>query len=82
MMLVVTRHGTVRTVYCEAIELSEIGRIDIRRGSHVEPNANGQWMADLSPVDGPTLGPFDNRSEALAAELSWLNEHWLLSVTH
>ncbi len=77
MKIVVTPHGVVRTVYCEAIELRDIGSIDIRRGSHVEPTADGQWMADLSPVDGPMLGPFDIRSEALDAELQWLNEHCL-----
>jgi hypothetical protein len=32
---------------------------------------------DLSPVSGPTLGPFQNRSEALAAERSWLLTNWL-----
>ncbi len=81
MKIVVTPHGVVRTVYCEAIELRGIGSIDIRRGSHVEPTAGGQWTADLSPVDGPMLGPFDNRSEALDAELQWLNEHWLLPAS-
>ena len=39
------------------------------------------WVADLSlSIDphtnepGPKLGPFKTRSEALAAELQWLNE--------
>ncbi len=81
MEIVVTSHGMIRTVYCEAIELHRLGSIDIRRGSHVEPTDDGRWMADLSPVDGPMLGPFDIRSEALDAELQWLNEHWLLPAS-
>jgi hypothetical protein len=33
--------------------------------------------ADMSPSSGPLLGPFDFRSEALAAEHSWLETNWL-----
>ncbi|MBL8794615.1 MAG: hypothetical protein JNM56_11980, partial [Planctomycetia bacterium] len=54
-----------------------LGLIAIRRASHVEPAAEGSWFADLSPVDGPVLGPFRLRSEALAAERRWLEDHWL-----
>ena len=39
-----------------------------RRASHVEPDADGRWWADLSPVAGPRLGPFEVRSAALDAE--------------
>ncbi|MEN9664013.1 MAG: hypothetical protein RLZZ326_376, partial [Planctomycetota bacterium] len=42
------------------------------RASHVEPDADGNWGADMGPVDGPVLGPFKNRSEALGAERGWL----------
>ena len=41
------------------------------------PTRDGRWHADLRPVGGPVLGPFDRRSEALAAEVAWLEEHWL-----
>jgi hypothetical protein len=41
----------------------------------VEPDAHGQWWADLSPVRGPTLGPFGIRSRALAAEMAWLEQN-------
>lgn len=34
-----------------------------------------KWWADLLPVDGPVLGPFDTNTEALAAEVVWLKEH-------
>lgn len=34
-----------------------------------------KWWADLLPVDGPVLGPFDTNTEALDAEVVWLKEH-------
>ena len=36
---------------------------------------SGRWLADLSPSGGPTLGPFDERSQAIGAEIDWLNEN-------
>ena len=77
MQLVVEQGGTVRCIYSEAIDLHSLGSPHIRRASHVEPTTDGQWTADLSPVDGPTLTAFPTRSQALAAELRWLEEHWL-----
>jgi hypothetical protein len=77
MQLVIEPQGHVRCLYAEAIDLSSLGKLAVRRGSHVEPDGQGQWTADLSPVSGPVLGPFVLRSEALAAELAWLEAHWL-----
>jgi hypothetical protein len=77
MQLLVESDGSIRCIYGEAINLAELGQLSIRRGSRVEPNKHGQWLCDLSPVTGPMLGPFASRSVALAAEIAWLNEHWL-----
>lgn len=77
MQILVEPDGTVRCVYGESVDLRALGSLAIARGSHVEPTEHGQWTADLSPVDGPTLGPFPDRSEALTAELTWLESHWL-----
>lgn len=77
MDLVISPGGEVRCVYDEAIDLHALGSPTITRASHVEPTPDGRWLADLTPVSGPILGPFDQRSHALAAELAWL-EHWLL----
>ena len=77
MDLLIEPGGNIRCVYGEAINLAELGQLSIRRGSHVEPDQHGQWLCDLSPVSGPLLGPFAGRSAALAAEVAWLNEHWL-----
>ena len=58
MELLIQPDGGVRCLYGEEIELQHLGRLTIARGSHVEPTANGQWTADLAPVNGPLLGPF------------------------
>jgi hypothetical protein len=77
MQLLIDPGGTVRCVYAEATDLLALGTPSIRRASHVEPDEFGQWWADLTPVAGPTLGPFPCRTLALDAEQAWLDEHWL-----
>lgn len=77
MQLVIHADGTLRCLYDETLDLSQFGQASIQRASHVEPTDQGQWQADLSPVNGPLLGPFALRSEALAAEVQWLRERWL-----
>ena len=77
MDLIVSPGGTVRAVYSEEIELDSLGHAVITRASHVEPDERGCWLADLSPVAGPVLGPFLRRSEALDAERAWLEMNWL-----
>ena len=77
MQLIVTPRGEVRCLYSEQLDLSALGRLSIHRASHVEPGDNGIWYADLAPVNGPRLGPFDRRSDALQAEVAWLESHWL-----
>lgn len=77
MQLIIDPTGQVRCLYSETIDLAKLGSLSISRGSHVEPDVNGHWFADLAPVSGPVLGPFLKRSEALAAEQAWLEEHWL-----
>ncbi len=76
MQLLIRPDGRIDCVYGEAIDLSRLGTLQIRRGSHVEPTSDGRWTVDLSPVNGPRLGPFALRSAALAAELEWLNTRW------
>jgi hypothetical protein len=78
MHLLVQQDGSVRCVYGEELELHELGKLTVTRGSHVEPTDDGHWTADLETVGGPQLGPFACRSQALAAEQTWLETHWLL----
>ena len=78
MDLVITPTGQVRAIYSEELDLAVLGHPVITRASAVEPTPDGRWTADLSPVGGPVLGPFPHRSEALAAEVAWLEAHWLV----
>ncbi len=73
MELVVDSGGGVRCIYDEALDLRQIGKLQITRASHVEPDAEGYWWADMGPSGGPVLGPFRSRTEALGAERGWLN---------
>jgi hypothetical protein len=77
MQLVVEPGGVVRCIYSELLNLSALGNPAIVRASRVEPDQQGRWWADLSPIHGPSLGPFTHRSEALAAEQAWLETNWL-----
>lgn len=77
MNLIVERDGSVRGIYGEEIALDALGPLKIERASYVEPDDCGRWLADLSPVSGPLLGPFNRRSEALEAEVAWLAANWL-----
>ncbi|WP_166822381.1 hypothetical protein [Thalassoroseus pseudoceratinae] len=79
MQIIVQNDGSLRCLYSEELDLRCLGQLTITRGSHVEPTSDGQWTADLSPVNGPTLGPFTARSQALDAEREWLEQHWLTS---
>jgi len=77
MNLVIERDGRVRGIYGEEFDLAALGSPRITRASHVEPDAQGRWLADLSPVGEPILGPFERRSDALEAEVAWLDANWL-----
>jgi len=79
MEIIIKPGGQLCCLYDEAIDLYVFGPLEIRRGSHVEPDESGRWRADLSPVQGPILGPFEHRSDALVAEREWIEDHWLLS---
>jgi len=74
MELVVDAGGDVRCIYDEALDLREFGKVRITRASHVEPDAEGCWWADMGPSGGPMLGPYGSRSEALGAERGWLTK--------
>ena len=49
MDLLILPDGCVRAIYAEDIDLGVLGRPVITRASHVEPDAGGRWLADLSP---------------------------------
>jgi hypothetical protein len=75
--LVVGCDGGVKCIDGEELELREIGKLQITRASHVEPDRDGFWWADMGPVEGPVLGPFRSRTPALQAERRCLTERTL-----
>jgi hypothetical protein len=46
--------------------------LQITRASHVEPDSEGYWWADMGPVGGPALGPFRSRPKAMEPDREWL----------
>jgi len=75
MELVISPSGEITTIYNEVLNLAALGAQRIERASHVEPDTSGCWFAQI--IGGPTLGPFDRRSDAITAEVEWLVTHRL-----
>ena len=80
--------GSIRFIHNDdLVSLMSEGETSIERASHVEPydGSGGDafaekypgvwWTADMAPSDGPVLGPFATRTEALAAEVEWLRQN-------
>jgi hypothetical protein len=73
--------GVVRGIYDDALApILQLGKSRITRASHVEPTLDGAWTADMSPINGPILGPFSSRSAALEAEREFLNKHQCMKL--
>ena len=76
MGIVVEATGRLRFLWDDALAgMTGLGETMVHRASHVEPTGGARWsgwMADLSPVGGPTLGPFGTHGAAIKAERDWL----------
>ena len=73
--IIISQTGQIRFIYNDdLLDLTRQGKTKIQRASHVEP-CEGGWQADMSPVDGPVLGPYITRAEALHHEVDWLLAH-------
>jgi hypothetical protein len=69
--LSISTEGRIRAIYDDRLAgLLSQGKATIKRASAVEPTTDGQWTAAM--VDGPTLGPFKLRQQALDAEVEYL----------
>ena len=77
MQIAIAADGTTRFIHNDVLDAKALGAASIRRASHVEPNDDLTWNADLTPVNGPVLSPFPTRAAALAAEVAWLERNWL-----
>ncbi len=49
MDVVINADGSIHCIYGEKLPLSQLGQLNIRRASHVEPTPDGHWTADLTP---------------------------------
>ena len=78
MQIVIGTDGSARCLYGEELDLERLGTLTIARASNVEPDESGHWFASI--IDGPTLGPFVRRSDALQAEADWLNSNRLTTA--
>lgn len=86
MKIKINPDGTAFLLYTEDIPIEELGKTNhIKRLFHVEPTPDNEWIAtvDLSSAFHPgalacvVLGPFEKRSDALAAEVEWIEENIL-----
>ena len=68
--------GGFKAIYSDEIAdvVRDVGPVKITRASMVEPDENGQWVADMSPREGPKSQPFITRQEALDWEVKWIWE--------
>lgn len=70
----VAPNGVTTAIYNDDLAgLFAAGKASVSRASFVEPAATGGWTADMAPVNGPVLGPFALREEALQAEAVYLD---------
>lgn len=75
MKIIVEKDGNIRFMYSDDFcDLMDEGKYKVCRVSHVEP-CDGGWSADLTPINGPILGPYKKRKDALDAEIEWINEN-------
>ena len=77
MILSITPKGDIRSIYTDDFPWLELGKALVQRASHVEPDHLGLWWADLSLSNGPKIGPFARRADAISAEIRWLETHHL-----
>lgn len=74
----IAKDGTLRFIYDETLSLLlTTGAATVQRASFLTEQENGEWMGNLAPVQGPTIGPFPTRALAIQAEREWIEKHWL-----
>lgn len=77
MIISIDLNGGIRAIYSDGFNWQALGRPMIQRASEVEPDHLGLWYADLTLSDGPKIGPFARRTDAIAAEVRWLERNRL-----
>ena len=77
MQLVIKPGGIIQCIYGEEIDLAALGKPAISAPAMSSLTSRGGGWRIYHPVNGPLLGPFHSRSEALVAEQAWLETNWL-----
>ncbi|RLS26221.1 MAG: hypothetical protein DWH74_00035 [Planctomycetota bacterium] len=77
MIISIDRNGGIRAIYSDGFNWQALGKPLIQRASQVEPDHLGLWWADLAVSGGPRIGPFARRTDAIAAEVAWLERNRL-----
>lgn len=80
MKIKINPDGTIILLYTEDICMEELGKVDsIKRLFHVEPTQDNKWTAtvNIGTSECVMLGPFNKRSEALEAEVAWIEDNIL-----
>ena len=74
--IVINPDGSMEFIYADDLrDLIDEGNATIHRVSNVEPGIDGFWYAQM--INGPILGPFKYRQDALNAEIDYINEEML-----
>lgn len=77
--LIIDEDAVIHAIYNDALRplFDEASFSEVRRASHVEPCGGGRWTADMGPVGGPVLGPFDTHEQAIQAETAYIRKEIL-----
>ncbi len=77
MNLIIAADGRIRGIWDEEIALDALGSPRICRASHVEPDAQGRWLADLAPVGVPFWVPSSGvRKRWMRRWRGWMSTGW------
>jgi hypothetical protein len=71
--LEITEAGGIQMLHDDAVNLAELGKIEVQRASHVEfDNAKGKWFVQSAKTLVVLRDDFDTREIAL----EWEKEHY------
>lgn len=71
-LISIDQNGIISFIYDDSLlDFINLGSTTIQRASHVEPEGT-EWYAQM--INGPKLGPFKTRAEALSSEREYLEK--------
>lgn len=79
--IIVSSSGDLKYIYSDELRpLHSLGEVEIKRASSVEPQPDGTWGFDMTPMGRPDVkvAGFTKRADALSAEVKWIEENELI----